>query len=87
MCSVARRHTDRHTLTKVNTEDTLSGFQEFFLQSIKDGQKLEKGRKNGRGEEKDGKEEEKIGKGEEKKFEGEEKKLKRGNNCTGEETL
>ena len=39
VCSVARvqtqRHTDRqthrHTDTKVNTEDTLSGFQEFFL--------------------------------------------------------
>ena len=30
VCSVARVHTD----TKVNTEDTLSGFQEFFLQPI-----------------------------------------------------
>ena len=28
MCSVARVQTD----TKVNTEDTLSGFQEFFVQ-------------------------------------------------------
>ena len=30
------RHTHRqtHTCTKVNTEDTLSGFQEFFLQPI-----------------------------------------------------
>ena len=27
---VARGHTDRHTYTKVNTEDTLSGFQGFF---------------------------------------------------------
>ena len=26
--------TDRHTDTKVNTEDTLSGFQDFFLQPI-----------------------------------------------------
>ena len=38
MCSVARgqtdTHIDRHTHAKVNTEDTLSGFQEFFLQSI-----------------------------------------------------
>ena len=42
VCSVARvhtdtqthRHTDRQTDTKVNTEDTLSGFQEFFLQPI-----------------------------------------------------
>ena len=25
---------DRHTDTKVNTEDTLSGFQEYFLQPI-----------------------------------------------------
>ena len=30
MCSVAPVQTD----TKVNTEDTLSGFQEFFLQPI-----------------------------------------------------
>ena len=33
-----KRHTDRQTTrqtdTKVNTEDTLSGFQEFFLQTI-----------------------------------------------------
>ena len=28
------RHTDTQTYTKVNTEDTLSGFQEFFLQPI-----------------------------------------------------
>ena len=36
VCSVARGHTHRHTdrYTKVNTEDTLSGFQEFFLQHI-----------------------------------------------------
>ena len=38
VCSVARVHTDRQTHrqtdTKVNTEDTLSGFQEFFLQPI-----------------------------------------------------
>ena len=34
VCSVARVHTDRQTDTKVNTEDTLSGFQEFFLQPI-----------------------------------------------------
>ena len=27
-------HTDRHTHTKVNTEDTLSGFQELFLQPV-----------------------------------------------------
>ena len=36
--SVARvqthRHTDTQTDTKVNTEDTLSGFQEFLLQPI-----------------------------------------------------
>ena len=36
VCSVACVHThtlkERHTNTKVNTEDTLSGFQEFFLQ-------------------------------------------------------
>ena len=34
VCSVARgqtdRQTDRHTYTKVKTEDTLSGFQDFF---------------------------------------------------------
>ena len=38
MCSAARgrthRQTDRQTHTKVKTEDTLSGFQEFFLQPI-----------------------------------------------------
>ena len=38
MCSVARvqthRLTDTQTDTKVNTEETLSGFQEFFLQPI-----------------------------------------------------
>ena len=34
VCSVARVQTDRQTDTKVNTEDTLSGFQEFFLQPI-----------------------------------------------------
>ena len=34
VCSVAREHTDRHTDTKVTTEGTLSGFQEFFLQPI-----------------------------------------------------
>ena len=28
------RHTDRHTYTKVNPEDTLSGFRQFFLQHI-----------------------------------------------------
>ena len=34
VCSVARVQTDTQTDTKVNTEDTLSGFQEFFLQPI-----------------------------------------------------
>ena len=34
VCSVAWLQTDRHTHTKVTTEGTLSGFQEFFLQSI-----------------------------------------------------
>ena len=38
VCSVARVQTDTHTHrqtdTKVNIEDTLSGFQEFFLQPI-----------------------------------------------------
>ena len=34
MCSVARVQTDRQTDMKVNTEDTLSGFQEIFLQPI-----------------------------------------------------
>ena len=36
VCSVARVQTDRHTDRKVNKEDTLSGFQEIFLQPIKD---------------------------------------------------
>merc|ERR1712102_49226 len=31
---VAREQTDRRTHTKVKTEGTLSGFQEFFLQPI-----------------------------------------------------
>ena len=31
---IARLHTDRQTCMKVNTEDALSGFQEFFLQPI-----------------------------------------------------
>ena len=34
VCSVARIQTDTQTDTKVNTEDTLSGFQDFFLQPI-----------------------------------------------------
>ena len=34
VCSVARVQTDTQTDTKVNTEDTLSGFQELFLQPI-----------------------------------------------------
>ena len=34
VCSVGQLHTHRHTHTKVNTEDTLSGFQDFFLQPI-----------------------------------------------------
>ena len=34
VCSVARLQTDRQTHTKVTTEGTLSGFQEFFLQPI-----------------------------------------------------
>ena len=34
VCSVARVQTHRQTDTKVNTEDTLSGFQEYFLQPI-----------------------------------------------------
>ena len=42
VCSVAwlqtdrqtHRHTDTQTHTKVKTEDTLSGFQEYFLQPI-----------------------------------------------------
>ena len=31
VCSVARVQTDRQTDMKVKTEDTLSGFQDFFL--------------------------------------------------------
>ena len=34
VCHVARGQTDRHTDTKVNTEDIPSGFHEFFLQPI-----------------------------------------------------
>ena len=38
VCSIARvqtdRHTHRQTHTEINTEDCLSGFQDFFLQSI-----------------------------------------------------
>jgi len=34
VCSVARIQTDTRTDTKVNTGDTLSGFQDFFLQPI-----------------------------------------------------
>ena len=34
VCPVARGQTDRNTDPKVNTEDTLSGFQEFVLQHI-----------------------------------------------------
>ena len=34
VCSVARVQTHRQTDTKVNTEDTHSGFQEFLLQPI-----------------------------------------------------
>jgi len=34
VCSVARVQTNRQTDTKVNTEDTLSGFQDFSLQPI-----------------------------------------------------
>ena len=34
VCSVARGRTDGHTHTKVKTEGTLSGFQDFFLQPI-----------------------------------------------------
>ena len=34
VCSVAHMQTDTQTDTKVITEDTLSGFQEFFLQPI-----------------------------------------------------
>ena len=34
VCLVARVRTDRRTHTKVNTEGTLSGFQDFFLQPI-----------------------------------------------------
>ena len=34
VCSVARVQTDRQTDTKVKTEDTLSGFQDFFKLSF-----------------------------------------------------
>ena len=34
VCSVARLQTDRQTDTKVTTEGTLSGSQEYFLQPI-----------------------------------------------------
>ena len=34
VCSVARERTDTQTHTKVTTEGTLSGFQDFFLQPI-----------------------------------------------------
>ena len=34
MCPVARAQTDRRTDMSVKTEDTISGFQEFFLQPI-----------------------------------------------------
>merc|ERR1711923_411027 len=34
MCPAARERTDGQTHTKVTTEGTLSGFQEFFLQPI-----------------------------------------------------
>ena len=34
VCFVARLQTDRQTHTKVITEGSLSGFQEFFLQPI-----------------------------------------------------
>ena len=34
VCPVARGRTDGQTHTKVTTEGTLSGFQEFFLQPI-----------------------------------------------------
>ena len=37
VCSVARVQTDRQTDTKVNTEDTLSGFQELFLSTYHQG--------------------------------------------------
>ena len=33
-CVLYSPHADTQTDTKVNTEDTLSGFQEFFLQPI-----------------------------------------------------
>ena len=39
ICSVARVRTDTHTHTKVTTVVTLSGFQEFVLQPIKDRRK------------------------------------------------
>ena len=34
VCFVAGRHINRQTHTRVNTEDALSGFQEFVLQAI-----------------------------------------------------
>ena len=34
VCPVARGHTDGQTHMKVNTEGTLSGFQDFFFQPI-----------------------------------------------------
>ena len=34
VCHLARGHTDGQTHTKVNTEGTISGFQDFFLQPI-----------------------------------------------------
>ena len=37
VCSVDRTQTDRQTDTKVNTEDILSGFQEFFLSNYHQG--------------------------------------------------
>ena len=43
LCFVAREHTDTQTHTKVNAEDILSGFQDFFHQPIM------KDRSNGRG--------------------------------------
>ena len=34
VCSIAHMQTDKHTYTKVNTEVTLLGFQDSFLQPI-----------------------------------------------------